>query len=110
MDLKTYSFKKVNAVDMAFSTERTIPELLEEAKKRGFYNGRTPYNDLFRSLFFSGGKVTFKDGLDESFVESAWNYCRLFMRSWEPKHEEKEAICAMIMSEILEPSLTTKPL
>jgi hypothetical protein len=27
------------------------------------------------------------------------------MNSWEPKHEEKEAICALIMSEILEPKL-----
>lgn len=30
------------------------------------------------------------------------------MGSFEPKHEEKEAICALLMSELLEPKLETK--
>ena len=105
MDLKTFEFPEVNGVDMAFSTFRTIPELLEEAKERGFYDGRTEYNDLFSKLFFEGGKVEFKPDLDEEFKKRAWTYCRSFMGSYEPKHEEKEGICAMIMSEVLLPDL-----
>jgi hypothetical protein len=80
----------------------TNKELLAEAKERGFYNGRTKYNKLFSTLFFSGGSVDFKKDIDEDFRKNAWQYCRKFMGSWSPKHEEKEAICAMIMSEIIE--------
>lgn len=105
MDLKTFKFPEVRGVDMAFSIFKTNKELLAEAEERGFYNGNTPYNRLFSELFFGGGKVQFKDGIDEDFKNKAWAYCRSFMSSWEPKHEEKEAICAMIMSELLESKL-----
>lgn len=102
MDLKEFKFPEVNGVDFAFPTFNTIPALLKEAKERGFYDGRTPYNDLFSKLFFNGGEVHFKKDLDPDFKKRAWSYCRSFMGSWAPKHEEKEAICAMLMSELLE--------
>jgi hypothetical protein len=105
MDLKKFKFPDVNAVDMAFSTFDSDPKLLKEAKARGFYNGHTPYNYLFSQIFFSGGRIRFKPNADKNIVEKGWPYIRAFMRSWSPKHEEKEAICAMIMSEILEPKL-----
>lgn len=105
LDLKSFDFPNVTGLDMAFSTFKTIPALLQESKERGFYNGRTKYNDLFSQLFHQGGKVVFKPDLDSAFKEKAWSYCRSFMTSWEPKHEEKEAICAMLMSELLEPNL-----
>lgn len=101
MDLKNFNFPEVNDVDLAFSTFGTIPELLNEAKERGFYNGNTEYNQLFSELFFSGGKIEFKKDVDEEFKSKAWPYCRSFMGSFEPKHEEKDAICAMLMSELL---------
>lgn len=103
MDLTKFKFAEVSAFS-AFSTNK---ELLQEAKDRGFYNESTPYNRLFLKLFFDGGKVKFKKGLNEEFKSKAWKYCRSFMRSLEPKHQEKEAICAMIMSELLEPELET---
>lgn len=105
MDLKKFDFPNVTGIDMELSVFKTNKDLLSEAKSRGFYNGRTKYNDLFSSLFFSGGKINFKKDIDEDFKNRAWPYCRAFMASWEPKHEEKEAICAMIMSELLEPEL-----
>ena len=103
MDLKTYNFPEVSGIDMAFSTLKTDKALYEEAKKRGFDNYSNPYCLLFSELFFKGGKVEFKKDLDEDFKKRAWTYCRSFMSSFEPKHEEKEAICALIMSELLEP-------
>ena len=105
LDLTKFKFPSVDKADMAFPTFGTIKELLEEAKLRGFYNGNTPYNKLFSNIFFSGGKVKFKPELNEEFKTSAWAYCHSFMGSWSPKHEEKEAICAMIMSELLESEL-----
>jgi hypothetical protein len=108
MDLKTFEFPKVNGASMAFPTLRAIPELLKEAKERGFYNGNTPYNKLFSDLFFSGGKIQFKKDVNETLKAKAWPYCRAFMGSFEPSHEDKEAICALIMSELLEPKLAVK--
>jgi len=105
MDLKAFKFPKLTPVDMAISTLETDKKLLAEATERGFYNGNTPYNDLFSQAFFSGGQVVFKEGLDDEFKQDAWNYCRALMRSFQPKHEEKEAVCAMLMSELLEPKM-----
>lgn len=105
MDLTQFKFPEVSQIDMAFSTFHTDQSLLKEAKERGFYNGRTAYNKLFSNLFFAGGRVKFKEGLNEEFRTSAWNYCKAFMKSYAPKHEEKEAICAMLMSELLETEL-----
>lgn len=104
MDLKTFKFPELNGIDLAFSTLKTDKTLLEEAKERGFYNGRGEYNTLFSKLFFSGGQITFKENLDPDFKTKAWTYTRAFMRSFEPKHEEKEAICAMLLSELVEPT------
>ena len=106
MDLTKHQFPEVNG--LAFSTFKTDKALLAEAKERGFYDGNTHYNKLFSKLFFGGGKVKFKEGVDEEFRSKAWKYCRSFMSSFEPKHEEKEAICALLMSELLEPELETE--
>jgi len=72
MNLQEFEFPKVTGVDMAFSTFKTEPKLLEEAKERKFYGGYTKYNDLFSSLFFNGGKVIFKKDLDKDFKKKAW--------------------------------------
>jgi hypothetical protein len=96
MDLTKFNFPE---------NDLTNKDLLAEAKERGFYNGHTPYNKLFSTLFYSGGKVKFKENVDKDFIKKAWGYCRFFMGSWSPKHEEKEAICALLMSETLEPNL-----
>lgn len=101
LDLKTFEFPKTTGTDVVFPTFGTIQELLDEAKERGFYMGNTPYNKLFSSLFYTGGKLNFKKGIDENFKNKAWPYCRAFMGSFSPRHEEKEAICAMLMSELL---------
>jgi hypothetical protein len=106
LDLRAFAFPRLTGLDVAFSTLRTDRALLNEATRRGFYNGCTPYNQLFSSLFFSGGKVEFKKDVPDDFRASAWAYMRAFMGSFEPKHEEKEAICAMLLSELAEVSGT----
>lgn len=101
MDLKEFSFPTPTPADMAFPTFDTIPELLEEAKERGFLYGHKPGNELFSKLFFNGGSVNFKQDIDEEYKRRVWHYLRSFMGSFAPKHEHKEAICAMLMDEIL---------
>jgi hypothetical protein len=106
-DLAKFQFPEVSDVDIVFSTFDTIPELLREAEARGFAYTSGPYNELFSKLIFRGGKVKFKDGLDEDFKTRAWLYCRALMASWTPRHEHKEAVCAMLLSELAEPELDT---
>ena len=96
MNLHTYDFAEP---DFALPTDK---KLLAEAKERGFYDSNTPYNDLFSKLFFSGGKLNFKKDLDEAFKSKAVPYLKAFMGSFEPRHEEKEAISAMLLSELVE--------
>jgi len=101
--LQKFKFPEVRDVDLAFPTIKTDKNLLMEAKSRGFYNGHTPFNKLFSTLFFNGGRIDIKNDIPEDFKEAALRYLKAFMGSWEPKHEEKEAICALILSEIANP-------
>lgn len=94
MDLINYDFKDI----MACMT--TDKKLLAEARERGFYNGNTKYNKLFSNLFFSRGRINLRKDIDKQFRQRALEYLRAFMGSFEPKHEEKEAISALILSEI----------
>ena len=100
MDLQKFKFPEVKGIDLAFPTTKTDKKLLSEAMARGFYNGNTPFNKLFSNLFFNGGKIDIRKDIPKDFKESALRYLKSFMGSWEPKHEEKEAICALILSEI----------
>ena len=98
MDVTKFNFPKVDWLDDL----KADKDLLKEAKARGFYNGHTVYNKLFSKLFFKGGKVKLKENLDENFKAAAWPYCRILMQSFSLGHNEKEAICALLFSELLE--------
>jgi hypothetical protein len=101
LDLKAFPWPVLSGADMAFSSLRTDPALLEEAKRRGF-DRHGPYNELFSNLFFSGGKLEWKKDLDPEFKKNAASYLRAFMGSFSPSHEDKEAICALLLSELVE--------
>lgn len=98
MDLLTYQFPKAGP----FDDVRTDPVLLAEARVRGFYGGHTPYNKLFSNLFFNGGKLDLKKDLPEDFRKAALPYLKALMQSFTPSHEDKEAVCAMLLSELVD--------
>ena len=100
--IKDFSYPVLKDVDLTFSVLRTNTQLLELAKAEGFYNSDTPYNRLVSSMFFRGGQVHFKKDLDEDRKTLAWRYFKALMHSFEPQHEEKEAIGALILSELAE--------
>ena len=102
MNIQEFKFPQLTAADSMFSTIKTDQKLLAEAKDRGFYNGNTKYNDLFSNLFFNGGKLNLKKDLSPDFREKALPYLKAFMQSFEPRHEEKEAISALLLSEMVE--------
>jgi hypothetical protein len=79
---------EVSDTEMAFGGGDTIPELLKEAKEKGFYNGNTPANKFFSKWFYSGlkeGELNFKEELDKKFKLNASRYLKSFMGSFAPK-------------------------
>lgn len=96
MDVKSFNFPEVLNIP-------TDQDLLAEAKKRGFYKGTTPYNDLFLDLLFGEYGLKFKKGLDEDSIAKASSYLKTIMYWLEPPLDrEKEAICVLLLSELAE--------
>lgn len=94
MDLSTYNFAKIEEYSFM-----SIPEeLLIEAKSRKLNKGVEKFNDLF----FNGGKYNYSKDVIGTWKEDAINWAFKLMRSWLPKHEHKEIVCAMIFEECLE--------
>jgi len=95
MDITKYTFNELSV------TMPTDPKLLNEAISRGFYNNHTKYNKLFSTLFFDGGTLDFKEDISIQFKANATMYLKSFMRSMIPSHGEKDAICALLLSELV---------
>ena len=92
MDIKNFEFPKVADVPIN-------QELLAEAKARGFYKERTPFNDLFLDLLFEGCGLKFKKNLDEKFKSRASAYLKSSIFSIDGRvGAEREAICALLLS------------
>jgi hypothetical protein len=108
INLREFKFPDVTGADMVFPTFDTIPELLDEAERRGFDGSDNPYHRMVSTLFFEGGKVKPKADVPEDYYKRVWAYVRAFMGSFAPKHEDKTAICALLLSEIVEPKLQAK--
>jgi hypothetical protein len=100
LDLRKFSFPKVTGADVVFPTANTDPVLLKEAERRGYMHGHKTGNKMFSTLFFSGGRLKLRDDVPEDFKNAAYGYFRSLAGSWAPKHEHKEAVCAMLLDEI----------
>lgn len=104
MDLSTLNFPKVTNLDMAFGPEvnpQLESALLEEAKKRDQKREIEKGKAKFKELFYSGGEIQLRGDVKGTWKEDAWLWCRAFMGSFNPKHEHKELICAMLIEECL---------
>lgn len=93
---------KVEDADLVFSTLNTNKELL--ALAQGKELELRPYARIFSTLFYSGGKLHFKEGIEPEYRESLTRYLKAFMGSWNPKHEHKEAVSSLILSELVDAS------
>lgn len=103
VDPVTINPKKLDGPDVAFPTtvEGFIPPY--ESIPEEFRRGHTPQNKLFSKMFYSGARVEFlksKPGIDR---KDALNHIRYVSRSFEPKHEHKEAGVAWLLAQWFEP-------
>ena len=100
MNLKKYKFPDITDVDLAFSTSDTEESLLKEAEERGYLHGNKPANKIFATWFFNGVKSVKPKNVENS--EKGFKYCLSLMKSFAPKHEHKEAVCAMLIDEFID--------
>ena len=98
MNLSTYDFPDVTAVDWAFPTFDTPSDLLDEATKRNPIKGMTKFD----TIFYKGGDYSLQSDVEGTWKEKAFVYARCLMRSWSPKHEHKRLVVGMIFEEVLE--------
>lgn len=96
--MKLELIPEVKDIDLAFSTQKTNKKLLAIARENGFYSGDTKYNKMFSALFFGGGKIDCKKSVDDEAKSKILRYFKALAASFEPKHEEKEAVCALLLS------------
>ena len=90
--------EKTNSLDLAFggNMEKLLPPRKEIPEE--FWSNNTKWNKIVSNAFFRGGKFTKvvpKDGIDAN--EALAHFCAI-LRSFEPKHEHKEAACAYLLS------------
>lgn len=95
----------VDDVDIAFpgSVNHLMPkweDIPEEFRKASYSSSsRTKWNQLFSDWFFSGINSTddlvAKDGIDKNL---ALRHIHCIMRSFQPKHQHKEATIAYLFS------------
>lgn len=95
----------VDKVTLAFPSDvSTLLPPWEEIPDE-FKNGRTPWNKLFSKMFYSGltdadrpkPKPELVKDLNEDATD-AWRHIMAVSRSFQPKHEHKEAGVAYLMS------------
>lgn len=94
--------QKVSDIDMAFGVKAM--ELLPpwNSIPDEFKRGNTKWNKLVSKLFFEGGKgisLKPKHGINST---EAYRHISCCLRSFEPKHEHKEAGCAYLFSQWFE--------
>jgi hypothetical protein len=93
----------MTALDIGFGNINHLP-LMEEIPDK-FKELNTPQNRFIGNWFFLGmkleemNKLIPKEGVDKKMAIQA---IQAILRSWEPKHEHKEAGCAYLLSEWFE--------
>jgi len=88
--------------DINFSNLNVDPNMLKIAEDGGFDKDSNPYNKMFNKQFFSGLSLNFKASIDLEYRNRILRYYKALATSFAPRHEHKQAVCAMLLSEISE--------
>lgn len=104
-----FPFIEVKGLDIAFgfSNRSNYARALKECPEQFKVHDNTPYHKLFSKMFYSGltkneiAALHFRSG-DQLIKNKQLAYLQSIMASFEPKHEDKEAVCAWILSLIVD--------
>ena len=92
-----------NHVGLFGSSVSTDPELLKLAQERGFHEMDNAYNQLAAGLFFGGASYTVRRDVEPGYRLKCVGYVNALLQSFEPKHEDKMAVAALVLHEVCEP-------
>lgn len=89
----------ISRIDMAFPAQvaHLMPAYDEIPKEFKQWHGNK-WADLVAAWFFSGIEITEKRPKDGIEADKALRHVGTILRSFEPKHEHKEAACAYLLS------------
>lgn len=106
--------RKVRDVDLAFPAD--VSEWLPawDTIPPEFKEWNNPYASFVRTVFFDGLKLddwnlAFKPGITLEDAQERWRQVQACLRSFQPKHEHKEAGCAYLCSQFMEPPTKKTP-
>ena len=91
---------ELNDREIMFSNLKVNPDMLQKAKDNGFDKSSNPYNKMFNKQFFSGLSLSYKVDIELEYRNRILRYYRALASSFSPRHEDKEAVCAMLLSEV----------
>lgn len=93
MDLSDYKYPT------GVHAKITDENLLEEAKKRGFYKSYCKWDDFANQFLLGNGRIAFKDAVPRTKQLVVMGFISDYLTSFTAEHAEKVAICAMVFSE-----------
>ena len=94
MDLVTYNYPT------GVLAKITDEELLDEAKKRGFYKSYCRWDDLANKFMLGEGRIAFKNSLPRAKHLVFIGFLSDYLTSFTAEHTDKVAISAMLLSEV----------
>lgn len=97
MDLADYPFPELSNVEIVFSTLQIPSDLLDEAKRRNPKKGI----EKFKKVFYFSDKIVVQSDIQGTWKEKAYWYAIALIKSFEPKHEDKELVVGMLFEEVL---------
>ncbi len=94
----------ITDVEMAFSTERLLPQ--QEDIPKSFW-GRNPYSELASAIFYGttlpDGEMTFHPTFTDDAAAADLSKCvRAHLKSFAPKHEHKIAGVGFMIAQVCE--------
>jgi len=92
------TFPEVKDVDVAFGGYPR--EWFIQTLKKYQSPEDDKWGDMASKLFFSGGSLPLNKSLPEDYLARGKRLLKAILGSWEPKHEDKEAVCGLILKSL----------
>lgn len=92
-----FPFVEVSQMDTMFGGIPNMREVIA-AVPAEFNRYNNPWCEAASSLFFHGGEVKVTKAANPEQAAAMLRYLKTWMGSFEPRHEEKEAVCGWLLS------------
>lgn len=101
MDIIKHSFPILSPARILYNDLKTDYKLLNEAKLRGYFESDNEYSKLAKEWILGYWNLMHEFSRIDEVKKLMWDYCQAIAASVEIKLNEKEAICALLLSEIM---------